>query len=432
MPGLVLASLVFPIVTLLLSSSAFVVIALSSVVGTPVIRVTATDGDEEDTPNSEITFSLSNSSLPFSINSTSGLITTEPDLLGQVYSVVVVASDNGPIALNSSGTITVDVARPNFQAPMFPGVFAFSIEENSSPTEPVFEFTVTDSDAGEEGAVRLVLIPSEFSGDFTLQSTLATNGDAMGRLFYNGSGFDREMMSNFTLTVQATDQGSVLFRRSRNATLEVSVDDVNDSPPVFVDAPYAATVSEITNTGVSIARARATDADEGTNAAITYSLDYTGSEFTIDTNTGDIQVSGDLVVATQSIIIRASDGVSTVSTYINITVTEENDNPPVFSLLPQAVVTLPENTEVGDVLFNVSVVDEDTGVSGAATLSIQQDGNTFRAGSYLGVNQFFIALNESLDFEVSNSTTIILFPRGSLVWFLQCSTVRDWDRKKSS
>lgn len=389
-------------------------IAQSSAEGTPVIHVTATDGDQQDTLNSEITFSLNDGSLPFTINSTSGLITTQPNLLGQVYNIVVIAADNGDIPLSSSGTITVEVASPNFQAPVFPDVLAFSIEENSSPSGSLFDFTVTDSDAGMEGVVQLELIPSEFSGDFTLQLTLAANGrDAVGTLFYNGSGFDREMMSNFTLTVRATDQGSVLFRRSTEATLNVSIDDVNDSPPVFVDAPYTATVSETTPTGVSIGRARATDADEGTNAVITYSLDYAGSEFTIDTNTGDILVSGVLLVATQafySIGISASDGASTVSTYINITVTEVNDNRPMFSPRPQEVMMLPEDAEVGDILFNVSVVDADTGVSGEATLSIQQDGSTFRARSYQEVNQFYIALNEPLDFEVRNSTMYTVNP----------------------
>ena len=386
-------------------------IALSSLEGTPIITITATDGDEPNTQNTEIMFTLVDTSLPFTLNETSGQLSSGLGLEGREYAVEVIAADNGmvPGPLSTTGTVTVQVAPANSYDPMFPDNLTFVIEENSSPMGALYEFTVTDGDDGMEGMVQIVLVPSEYSSDFTIQSVNGT----LGRIFYSGPGFDREMISNFTLTVQATDQGIPAFRRTSVATVGVTIGDVNDNPPMFVGAPYAVSVSENTAEDTSIAKAMTTDADIG---PITYTLlEYGGTEFRIDENTGDILVNGSLSLSMSSrmqhfyrIDINASDGVFTVSTYINITVTEVNDNAPMFSEfsppLMQAGISLSEDTVVGAVILNISVTDLDTGLSGNGVLSIQQDGNTFRSGSYES-NVFYLSLNEELDFEVSDMAT---------------------------
>lgn len=378
-------------------------IAQSSLINTPIVIVEASDDDQRNTPNSEISFSLMDPTLPFTIDSAGLLLTrsTAPDLEAGVYTVVVIISDNGIPSLNTTATITIDVAPPNFDAPRFQDNLTFSILENRISMGDVFSFEVSDRDVGSEGDVGFTLLQSEFSDNFTVTKS----GRNEGTLTYNGGpGFDRERLSNFTLSIRATDQGNVMFRESTDAVIYVTIDDANDNPPVFVGAPYNASVSENAAVGTSIARASATDLDLGTNADIAYSLDYNGGEFDIDTVSGIITVEGQLLVANQSlylISVVASDGIFEARTNITITLIEVNDNAPRFTPLPQSSVMVPENTAVGTVLMNISVSDDDTGVNGLAVLSLEQDGDMFDHQAYSEPNQFYIFLSRPLDFEVS-------------------------------
>jgi len=53
---------------------------------------------------------------------------------------------------------------------------------------------------------------------------------------------DRETMSQYVLTVNATDTGNPPKRTAQNITITVS--DVNDNPPRFLNRTYTANVSE--------------------------------------------------------------------------------------------------------------------------------------------------------------------------------------------
>lgn len=386
----------------------------SSEIGTPIITVTATDDDEPGTPNSDIIFSLNDTALPFFIDPSSGVISTQstPDV--RSYSVVVIASDNGLAPLTATGTITIEVALPNTNTPQIPADLTFMIVENAPPTAEtaVFEFFASDPDPGPEGRVRLELLPSLYSDDFTLENADISDDRTVVRIYHSsGPGFDREAVTNFTLSMEAMDLGDQSFRKTAVVTLLVTITDVNDSPPMFVGAPYTTTVSENATRGTSIARVEAADEDEGTNADISYFFfDFEGDEFTIDEESGDVFVStDDLLVAERPsyrIPVRAFDGAFNATTYINIILLEVNDNPPQFVPTPPSVAMLSEDTEVGNILFNVSTTDEDTGRSGEVVLSIEQVGETFGHGMYQD-NEFYIFLNEPIDFEVScNFTTL--------------------------
>ena len=379
-------------------------------VNTPIVDVNATDNDEIGTPNSEVTFALENPSLPFMIDPNSGLLSTRlpiPDLMARRYMVRVVATDGGSPSRSSIGVINVDVAAPNFNDPVFPTDLTFSIMENDpSTTTNLFEFQVTDSDSGLEGEVQLTLLPSRYSDNFTLIS-MTESGGTRGILRYRGGpGFDREELRNFTLPVRATDQGNLLFRRSTDDVLNVIVSDINDNPPIFVNSPYTAVVSEDAEIGSTVTTIETSDADE--NADIQFFFpDYSGSEFLIGQMSGVITTNQALLVSSQAfyrIRIRATDGVFESFTYINITILEVNDNPPQFNPPLPPIVFFREDILRGTVVLNISVSDVDTGVSGEATLSISQDEDIFGSGVYSEPNNFYIFLNRMVDFEVSKTT----------------------------
>ena len=57
-----------------------------------------------------------------------------------------------------------------------------------------------------------------------------------------------------------------------SASVDVTVLDVNESPPEFSAANYTASVNENTDVGYSLIQVSATDPDLGSNAIVSYSL----------------------------------------------------------------------------------------------------------------------------------------------------------------
>ena len=344
----------------------------------------ARDDDKSGNVNSQVTFELTNSSLPFAINGNSGKITINGSLEARTYEIEVRVTDGGTPSLNSTGTFTLEVAPANNNAPEFEEPFEFDITENLSPSEAVFTFNVTDEDSGNEGTVNLTLTESNYLANFSLDFSHESEYTE-GRLYLLDP-FDHEMITEFTLTVEATDTGYTQYRRSSTETFTVTVLDVNDNSPVFTDAPYSDTVAEDRTDGYIFFRVSATDDDDGTNKELEFSLleDFDGI-FDINASSGDVSVEGTLHKATRDqylLEVFVSDGGDPSlndTTTLNITVDEVNDNTPFF-IEPDApqTLTLLEDTETGYVLLNVSVGDNDTGLAGQVDLSVDPSDSPFQ------------------------------------------------------
>jgi len=85
---------------------------------------------------------------------------------------------------------------------------------------------------------------------------------------------DFERRSSYTLSLTASD--NALDKRSRlstTATVVVQVHDVQDQPPVFLNAPFSATVPEEIEGGMSILTIRAKDGDAGEPRKVVLSLE---------------------------------------------------------------------------------------------------------------------------------------------------------------
>ena len=360
----------------------------------------ATDADQRGTANSDLTFELTDPSLPFAIGETSGEITVNGSLDAITYEIEVLVSDGGTPSLNSTGIFTLEVAPANDAAPEFEEPFEFDIVENTSPA-PVFTFTVSDDDTGNEARINLTLSDTEYSQNFTLQFNESSSNSVEGYLFLIDE-FDRESITNFTLTIEATDTGYDKFRKSSSQVFTVSVLDANDNAPVFTGTPYTDRVAEDRTDGYVFFTVSATDSDVGTNAELEFSLvdDYNGT-FSINSSSGEVAVVGTLHKATQDqylLEVFVSDGGDPSlndTTSLNITIDEVNDNTPYF-VEPgeETTLTLDEDIETGLVLLNVSVEDEDTGVAGKVDLSFRP------ADSPFGIENSSLILDSALDYEV--------------------------------
>ena len=381
-----------------------ITIAQSSPEGTELFVVNATDADEPGTPNVNITFSLDDPTLPFLIDPESGNLTTAPNPDVRTYNVVVVASDAGTPSLSSSASFFVTVAAPNSYEPEFMDDLEFSLVEEQVDTDVVFTFTVQDLDVGEEGRVTLSLLPGDYSDAFNLTYSSEVGGITRGQLFQVES-FDREMITNFTLSVRAVDQGNELFRRTSEATISVIVADINDNSPAFIESSFTARVAEHSNISTFVVQIVAEDDDTGSNAEILYKIDPDVAEFIIDPVTGNITVNAEnldrRLQSSYSFNVTATDrGDEPLSntTTVVVSVTEVNDNPPFFDPLPPNTIMIPENTQPGYVLFNISVEDNDTLSAGEVTIVLVQTGNIF---ALTEDNQ--LILNEAVDYEVSKN-----------------------------
>ncbi len=119
------------------------------------------------------------------------------------------------------------------------------------------------------------------------------------------SDLDREAADHHDLRIVATDAssssasgdgGGALVSRTGTLTVRVNVQDLNDNPPVFERQRYFAAVPADAAPGREVLRVRASDADEGANADVRYSVNrrQSGAEaaglFRVEERTGAVRL----------------------------------------------------------------------------------------------------------------------------------------------
>lgn len=106
---------------------------------------------------------------------------------------------------------------------------------------------------------------------------------------------DRETTPSFVLTVLARDNAPMTERRSASTAVKIKLIDDNDNYPQFSEKAYSITVPEDVDVAANpvIASIRASDADEGQNAAIRFAIigGNVQAQFTIDSLTGDVSLA---------------------------------------------------------------------------------------------------------------------------------------------
>lgn len=183
--------------------------------------------------------------------------------------------------------------------------------------------------------------------------------------------------------------------------LNVSVVDQNDSP-AFVGAPFAAQIDENQVSGSTVLKLTATDQDAG--ELLTFSI--AGSDHFALTSSGRITTTKILdfeSVNTYTLSISVSDGKTSVTEAITISVRDTNDSP-VFVNSPYAV-TLPENN-ASAVVSAMSAIDDDSGDILTFFLSGVGSGD-FSILSSTGL----VSLSRALDYESKSSYVLNVIVR---------------------
>nr|XP_033489695.1 protocadherin beta-16-like [Epinephelus lanceolatus] len=238
----------------------------NSLPDTIVITVSATDADEG--VNGDVTYDLSHVSDDdvnvFSIDPKSGEIRVTGVIdfeESNSFEMRVEAKDG--LGLTSYAKVLIDVTDVNDNAPViYLKSLTNPIPENVSPGTEVGIINVQDSDSENNRQVRCSIqqnAPFKLVPSIKNYYSLVTTGQ-----------LDREVVSDYNITITASDEGSPPLSSSK--TVELSVADINDNPPVFEEQSYSAYVSENNKPGSTLCSVSARDPDWRQNGTVIYSL----------------------------------------------------------------------------------------------------------------------------------------------------------------
>ncbi|XP_069628971.1 protocadherin alpha-13-like isoform X6 [Haliaeetus albicilla] len=156
--------------------------------------------------------------------------------------------------------------------------------------------------------------------------------------------------------------------------VELEVTDINDNAPLFPVNEEAFTIAEMSLPGSRLPLERASDADVGANAQLSYTLSPS-EHFRLDRQGNNDQSASLALVLTKSLdretmpehrlVLSASDGGRpslTGTMELVISVLDANDNAPQFNQSVYKVKAL-EGSELGTLLISLSATDLDEGIN---------------------------------------------------------------------
>ncbi|CAJ0938572.1 unnamed protein product [Ranitomeya imitator] len=342
-------------------------------VNSTILQVSASDEDEG--VNAQITYSIKTTENiiyeTFFINSNNGEIKLKGQLDYEViklYDISLQAMDGGGLAAHAK--VLIEITDENDNAPEISITSSSDlIPEDSPPGTMVALIQVHDPDSEENGEVQCII-----SGN--LPFALISSASNFYKIVTKSS-LDREKISSYNITIQASDKGSP--EMTSREVIGLVVSDINDNAPVFEKIAYTAFVSENNLPGTSIFSNHARDLDSEDNAKITYSIVYKSNEEDLLSSYISMNPVTGVIYAQKSFdyeknrefniqIIARDNGSPSLnsSTTLRICIVDQNDNSPVI-LYPSPEVDsstfemVPWISEQGSLVSKVVAVDADSG-----------------------------------------------------------------------
>lgn len=279
-----------------------------SPIGSFVSSISATDADTGLNAKIYYGFEAGNEQNWFLIDGETGLVTTIAKLDREIQGSVelkVTARDGGPNPKFVSTHLRVTILDENDEAPKFSQAFVeVTLSENTPANSLVATLSAVDNDQGTNGSVAYSLHPNvlrDYPKTFSLD---ALTGQLMTKI-----SLDREKIDEYRVLVIAKDQGTP--PQSSTATVLLTLEDVNDNPPIFYPTNYFFPIPQEAAPGTLVGKIFATDMDTKENAQISFALESGGEGlFAVDERTGEIFLQGTLKhthKAVLELIISAKD-----------------------------------------------------------------------------------------------------------------------------
>ncbi|XP_078145412.1 protocadherin beta-15-like [Centroberyx gerrardi] len=345
----------------------------NSPVDTVVVSVSATDAD--DGLNGEVTYDFGHVSEEdgkiFSIDRKTG----EIRVIGvadfeEVTSFEMRVKAKDGLGLTSYAKVLLDVTDVNDNAPViYLKSLTNPIPENVSPHTEVGIINVQDRDSENNRLVRCSIqqnVPFKLVPSIKNYYSLVTTGQ-----------LDRELESDYNITITATDEGSPPLSSSKS--VQLSVADVNDNPPVFEEQSYSAYVTENNKPGSTLCSVTARDPDWRQNGTVIYSLiagEVNGapvsSYLSVNGDTGAIHAVRSLdyeqFKSFKVHVMARDNGSPPLSSNVTVSVfiTDVNDNSPqILYPAPEGnsfmTELVPRAAHGGSLVSKVIAVDADSG-----------------------------------------------------------------------
>lgn len=226
----------------------------------------------------------------FELEANTGKIFTQVPLdreTNATYVTYVKVADGGTPSLTSVVRVNILVADLNDNPPRFivtegaGGRIVFHTTE-SDGERPVHgrligQLFTQDEDFGRNQTVQFSMVDGSVSPSGLPVTYRVTNE---GKIYADGL-LDREQCAQHQLTVRAVDGGPIGYQLTASAVVTVQLDDVNDSPPQFVQPPTISNSgipSDLINITVKmppgsvIYRVQAMDMDQPTNTKLHFVL----------------------------------------------------------------------------------------------------------------------------------------------------------------
>ena len=318
--------------------------------------------------NGRITYSIieGNELGYFWINNETGTLSVGPGADLDVdniteYNLTVMIVDGG--GLNNTVEVMIIILDINDNAPVitYPVNHSITIQEDVPIGFVILDsINATDVDFDNNSEIRFIIVGGDQSDRLQINATTGKVQIA--------SRLDREINSILTITIAARDLGTPPMEDTIN--IIITLLDVNDYVPKFVNLPYVGTVTEEELDSVVTVAIEAVDLDEGPGGIVNYSIIWQSSgNFSIDAITGELQVIGTLDREEAPIItvtVCAHDNPINqslrLSSEVNVTINvlDINDNDPTFgaSILTAGVLDI---ANPGTVVTTLQATDDDAG-----------------------------------------------------------------------
>ncbi|XP_041845385.1 protocadherin gamma-A11-like isoform X24 [Melanotaenia boesemani] len=272
-------------------------------------------------------------------------------------------------------SVAVEITDINDNAPTFEkDEIKFVISESAVVGAKFDLERAVDLDVGTNTLQSYVLKPSE---NFSLKLHNQADGTKNVEMVLQKP-LDREKNEFIHLVLVAVDGGEPQL--SGTMQILISVLDVNDNAPVFTQQVYKVSVAENAAKGTVVTSVSASDADQGLNGKLRYSITNTLDEvrqmFEINEENGEVRLIGGLDYEKKKhfqISIRARDnGGLTDSCKVIVEVVDINDNQPTIKIMSKSTV-ISENADPNTVVTMINIQDPDSGENGNVKCFISND-----------------------------------------------------------
>ncbi|XP_056296021.1 protocadherin alpha-6-like [Pseudoliparis swirei] len=285
---------------------------------------------------------------------------------------------------------------------------SIEIAENTLPGTTFLVLSAYDADVGKNGINTYKLNQNEH---FSLS---VNKGDSVSAEIVLQKPLDREKRTVINLTLTAVDGGT--SPKSGTSQIIINVLDVNDNVPIFTKTLHKTSITENIPRGASVITLRATDADEGPNGEISYSLsskdqDHILDIFQIDEHTGILTVKGKIDFEEHpafEIRVQASDKGSppmAAQCKVLIEVLDLNDNTPQITIT-SLINRVKEDAKIGTAVALVSVLDRDGGENAVVNCAIQ-NGSPFKLETNYK-NYYSLVVDGELDREIASHYNVTI------------------------